>query len=118
MLKNLRRNQIENIIKLAEAIETKHPRQRRQYGGPSLDRPADPPDLKELEAALEAIAQPARMEMLALVWVDRGDYRPDAFEEALAYAHENYQSADGALPRRQMGFFGNISPLWLEGDAR
>ena len=34
------------------------------------------------------------MEMLALIWIARGDYRPDAFEEALAYAREHYQSAD------------------------
>jgi hypothetical protein len=47
-----------------------------------------------MEAALEAIPQPARMEMLALIWIARGDYRTDSFEEALAYAQEHYQSAD------------------------
>ena len=94
MLKNLRPDQIENIIKLAEAIESKHPRQKRQFGVVKPENPADTPDLQELEAALKAISPPARMEMLALVWIARGDYRPEAFEEALAYAREYYQSAD------------------------
>lgn len=94
MLKNLRLNEIENIIKLAEAIETKHPRQRRSFGFSKSDNPVDPPDLKELTGALEAISQPARMEMLALIWIARGDYQPEAFEEALGYAREHYQSAD------------------------
>ena len=82
MLTNLRPDEIENIIKLAEAIETKHPRQRRNFGVSKLESPDDPPDLKELKAALEAISPPARMEMLALIWVARGDYRLDAFEES------------------------------------
>ena len=34
------------------------------------------------------------MEMLALIWIARGDYRTDAFEEALAYAREHYGSSD------------------------
>ena len=91
----MRTTDIETIIKLAEAIETKHPR-RSSFGSLILRKaPVDPAaDLKELEAALEAIPQPARMEMLALIWIARGDYRADAFDEALAYARENYQSAD------------------------
>jgi hypothetical protein len=86
VLKNLRPNQMENIIKLAEAIEIKHPRQIRIFGVSNLDSSADSPDLKELEAALEAIPQLARMEMLALIWIARDDYRTDAFEEALVRA--------------------------------
>ena len=113
MLINLRPNEIENIIKLAEAIETKHPRQRRSFGVSKLESPDDPPDLKELEAALEAISQPARMEMLALIWVARGDYRLDAFEEALAYAREHYQSADVHYLADKWGFLATYLRVGL-----
>ena len=93
VLKHLRHDEIETIIKRAEAIETKHP-PKRQLRFSNLESPVDPPDLKELEAALGAIPQPARMEMLALIWIARGDYQPDAFEDALAYGREQFQSAD------------------------
>ena len=94
VLKNLRFEEIETIIERAEAIEAKQPRRRGGFGFSHLESPVDPPDLKELETALEAIPQPARMEMLALIWIARGDYRTGAFEEALAYAHEHYGSSD------------------------
>jgi hypothetical protein len=94
VLKNLQLNEIETIIKLADAIETKHPRTRGSFGFSHHASPVDSPDLKELEAGLEALPHPARMEMLALIWIARGDYRADAFEEALAYAREHYQSSD------------------------
>ena len=94
VLKNLRFEEIETIIKRAEAIEATHPRRRGGFGFSHLESPVDPPDLKELETALEAIPQPARMEMLALIWIARGDYRTGAFEEALAYAREHYGSSD------------------------
>ena len=64
-------------------------------------RPHDPealersqPDLQELIAALEAIAPLARMEMLALIWVGRGDYKFQQFDEALAYARQNFDTCD------------------------
>ena len=93
MLKILRLSEIETIIKQAEAIETNYP-PKRQLWFSNVESPVDPPDLKVLEAALEAIPQPARMEMLALIWIARGDYRADAFEEASAYARDHYQSSD------------------------
>jgi hypothetical protein len=94
VLKNLRLDEIDKIIELAQAIEAKHPRRKGSLGLSSSESMVDPADLKELEAALEAIPPPARMEMLALVWIARGDYPIEAFEEALAYAGEYSGSSD------------------------
>jgi len=112
VLKNLRLEEIETIIERAEAIEAKHPRRRGGFGFSHLESPVDPPDLKELETALEAIPQPARMEMLALIWIARGDYRTGAFVCARALWVQRC-----ALSRRQMGFSGDLSPRWPERDA-
>lgn len=91
----MRTTDIETIIKLSEAIETKHPPKKPlRFTNLAESAGVLAADLKDLEAALEAIPQPARMEMLALIWIARGDYRADAFDEALAYARENYQFAD------------------------
>ena len=115
MLKNLRLSEIETIIKQAEAIETKHP-PKRQLRFSDLESPVDPQDLKGLEAALEAIPQPARMEMLALIWIARGDYRT-IFSRSLGVCAGALSLQRCALSRRQMGFSGNLSQGWPERDA-
>ena len=98
MLKYLKPDQdLAQVIKIAGALEAKHP---RIPVGRGL-RPHDPeprersqPDLQELIAALEAITRLARMEMLALIWVGRGDYKLEQFEEALEYARQNFDTCD------------------------
>lgn len=51
------------------------------------DRPDDP-TLHELETALSDLNEDERTEVLALMWLGRGDYTMDGWDEALATARD------------------------------
>lgn len=53
-----------------------------------LEDTADNPTRQELEAALEALDETQRVELLALMWLGRGDYARSEWREALAQARE------------------------------
>ena len=47
---------------------------------------ADDPTLQELLGAIDALNSDQQAELLALCWLGRGDFSPDAWSEALAQA--------------------------------
>lgn len=55
-----------------------------------LEDTPDNPTAEELEAALDALNDDQRDEIVALTWVGRGDYVKDEWDEALGAAHERH----------------------------
>ncbi len=55
-----------------------------------LEDRADDPTYRELIAALADLNSDEMDEVLALVWIGRGDYTSDEWEEALAMARERH----------------------------
>jgi uncharacterized protein DUF3775 len=53
-----------------------------------LDTPDNPTE-QELRDAIDGLGMPERQELLALMWLGRGDYDADGWPEALRQAGEN-----------------------------
>ncbi len=49
-----------------------------------LDASLDNPTRKELFAAIRSLNEDQRIELLALMWVGRGDFSPEEWDEALS----------------------------------
>ncbi len=59
-----------------------------------LDASADNPTLKELVAAIRSLNEDERIELLALMWVGRGDFEAEEWGEALATAAERHNGRE------------------------
>lgn len=55
-----------------------------------LDESSDNPTLKELVAAIRSLNEDERVELLALMWVGRGDFSAAEWKEALSTANERH----------------------------
>lgn len=53
-----------------------------------LEELADDPAYEELTGALESLNEDEQIELLALIWLGRGDFTIDSWEEALEAARE------------------------------
>lgn len=53
-----------------------------------LEATADNPTEEELTAALNSLDDDQRIEILALMWLGRGDFEPEEWRQALAQARE------------------------------
>jgi hypothetical protein len=53
-----------------------------------LDTPDNPTE-EELRGAIDGLGDPERQELLALMWLGRGDYDADSWPEALREARES-----------------------------
>ena len=53
-----------------------------------LEATADNPTRQELAAALDALNEDQKIEILALTWLGRGDFDPGEWRDALAQARE------------------------------
>lgn len=109
------------IIEKARAYEAEvAPEGMEDGSNPSDDRAIgvledtpDNPIAQELAAALEALNEDERAELLALTWIGRGDYTADEWGEALAAAQE-------ALDERAVAYLmetPNLADLLEEGLA-
>ncbi len=59
-----------------------------------LDASHDNPTRKELFAAIQSLNEEQRIELLALMWVGRGDFSVPEWEEALATASERHNGRE------------------------
>jgi Protein of unknown function (DUF3775) len=59
-----------------------------------LEDTADNPTRQELAAALDALDDDQRIEILALMWVGRGDFDREEWRNALAQAREVHNEAE------------------------
>jgi hypothetical protein len=59
-----------------------------------LEATGDNPTRQELAAALEALDDDQRVEVLALMWVGRGDFDRDEWREALTQARETHNASE------------------------
>ncbi len=59
-----------------------------------LDASTDNPTRKELFAAINSLNEDERVELLALMWVGRGDFSPEEWEEALSIAGERHNGRE------------------------
>lgn len=109
------------IIEKARAYEAEvAPEGMEDGSNPSDDRAIgvledtpDNPIAQELAAALEALNEDERAELLALTWIGRGDYTADEWGEALA-------AAQAALDERAIAYLmetPNLADLLEEGLA-
>lgn len=83
------------VEKAREFDEESEPVDRNSGSNPSDDRDvailedtADNPTQQELAAALDSLNDDQRVELLALVWVGRGDFDASERREALAQARD------------------------------
>lgn len=61
-----------------------------------LEATADNPTYQELVDALDSLGDPERIELLALMWLGRGDYDKDEWREALEEARRIHNSKETA----------------------
>ena len=61
-----------------------------------LEATADNPTYQELVDALNSLGDPERIELLALMWLGRGDYDKDEWREALEEARRIHDSKETA----------------------
>lgn len=54
----------------------------------------DNPTAKELVGAISALNEEARTELLALMWVGRGDFSAEEWQDALGAARERYKGRE------------------------
>jgi hypothetical protein len=59
-----------------------------------LEDTLDNPTVEELNAALEALNDDQRDEIVALTWVGRGDFVKDEWDQALDAAHERHNGEE------------------------
>jgi hypothetical protein len=59
-----------------------------------LEATADNPTRQELAAALDALNEDQKIEILALTWLGRGDFDRREWREALAQAHEIHNATE------------------------
>ncbi|MCX2696636.1 MULTISPECIES: DUF3775 domain-containing protein [Ochrobactrum] len=59
-----------------------------------LDSSVDNPTRKELIAAIQSLNEDERIELLALVWVGRGDFSAAEWEEALSTAGDRHNGRE------------------------
>lgn len=59
-----------------------------------LDASIDNPTRKELVAAIQSLNEDERIELLALVWVGRGDFSAEEWEEALSTAGDRHNGRE------------------------
>ncbi|MFC4623992.1 DUF3775 domain-containing protein [Daeguia caeni] len=59
-----------------------------------LDAKRDNPTRKELVAAIHSLNEDERMELLALMWLGRGDFSTSEWEDALATAADRHNGAE------------------------
>lgn len=97
MLKSLKIDQVNAIIKAANDLNEKYPPTGTAIRGSDItveEIAAYHTDEKPLADLLSALNKEARMELMALIWVGRGD--EDDFGAAVEYARRN--SDDGDVP--------------------
>jgi len=59
-----------------------------------LEDTADNPTQQELAAALESLDEGQRIELLALMWVGRGDFDASEWRDALAQARDSHDEQE------------------------
>ncbi len=59
-----------------------------------LEATADNPTRQELAAALDALNEDQKIEILALTWLGRGDFDPGEWRDALAQAREIHNATE------------------------
>lgn len=59
-----------------------------------LDASPDNPTRKELFAAIRSLNEDQRIELLALMWVGRGDFSPEEWDDALSTASERHNGRE------------------------
>ncbi|MBJ6133291.1 DUF3775 domain-containing protein [Ochrobactrum sp. Q0168] len=59
-----------------------------------LDASLDNPTRKELFAAIRSLNEDQRIELLALMWVGRGDFSPEEWDDALSTASERHNGRE------------------------
>ena len=59
-----------------------------------LEATADNPTRQELAAALDALNEDQKIEILALTWLGRGDFDPGEWRDALAQAGEIHNATE------------------------
>ncbi|HEU0217917.1 MAG TPA: DUF3775 domain-containing protein [Stellaceae bacterium] len=59
-----------------------------------LEDTADNPTQQELAATLESLDEGQRIELLALMWVGRGDFDASEWREALALARDSHDEQE------------------------
>jgi hypothetical protein len=59
-----------------------------------LEATGDNPTERELAGALDGLDDDQRIEILALMWLGRGDFGRDEWQEALAQARETHNAAE------------------------
>ncbi|PWL18637.1 hypothetical protein DKP76_06015 [Falsochrobactrum shanghaiense] len=59
-----------------------------------FDASPDNPTRKELVAAIRSLNEDQKMELLALMWVGRGDFSADEWEDALNMASERHNGRE------------------------
>ncbi|MBC2885556.1 DUF3775 domain-containing protein [Ochrobactrum sp. CM-21-5] len=95
-------NNLEFIISKAREYDVQVPAVDENSGSnPSddddvdiLDASPDNPTRKELFAAIRSLNEDQRMELLALMWLGRGDFGADEWEEALSTASDRHNGRE------------------------
>lgn len=78
------------------------------------DDPANDSVTLELRGFLAALNVDQQAELVALAWIGRGDFEPEALQEAVTLAHE--RSGDRGIARYLLGI-PNVGDLVNEGWA-
>jgi hypothetical protein len=91
------------VEKAREFDEETEPVDRDSGSNPSDDRDvailedtADNPTQQELAAALDSLDEGQRIELLALMWVGRGDFDASEWRDALAQARDSHDEQEPA----------------------
>ncbi len=95
MLSSLTIDQVNAIIRAANALNTKYPPSTTGVRGSDITAEkirAYNRDEKPLADLISALSKDARMELMALIWIGRGD--GDEFGEAVEYARKNSDDGD------------------------
>ena len=66
-----------------------------------LEASADNPTRQELADAIDGLGDPERIELLALVWLGRGDYAKEEWREALEEARRIHDNPSQSRAERQ-----------------
>jgi hypothetical protein len=93
VLKNLSRSKIDTIIATAETLNAKYPPRDMGIDYATHDPRPYRLDSLGLNKAVADLSDDERAELLALMWLGRGDQFTD-FEDALSYAHEAANAGD------------------------
>lgn len=108
---NVSTENVRQVVLLARAFDEKVPPVEDDPGSNPgddgelivLEDYADDPTLQELTAAIESLNDDATDELVALMWVGRGDYSADAWQQALSDA--------GAMRDRHIAGYLVTTPL-------